>query len=98
MSVSSQTEIFPSTTRADPRGSRLSISTFRRLNRDPSLRGEMSASGSMFIGIVGALVFLISVFTFSQRNWKGGLFWLLSGIGLIAFLTYMDKPSSNLWP
>ncbi len=58
----------------------------------------MSASGSMFIGIVGALVFLISVFTFSQRNWKGGLFWLLSGIGLIAFLTYMDKPSSNLWP
>lgn len=52
----------------------------------------------MFIGIVGALVFLISVFTFSQRNWKGGLFWLLSGIGLIAFLTYMDKPSSNLWP
>lgn len=58
----------------------------------------MSASGSMFIGIVGALVFLISVFTFSQRNWKGGLFWLLTGIGLIAFLTYMDKPSSNLWP
>jgi uncharacterized membrane protein len=57
----------------------------------------MSATGSMFIGIVGALVFLISVFTFSQRNWKGGLVWLLVGVGLIAFLTYMDKPSANVW-
>ena len=58
----------------------------------------MSASGSMFIGIVGALMFLISVFLFSQRNWKGGLSWLLVGVGLIALLTYMDKPSSNLLP
>lgn len=58
----------------------------------------MSASGSMFIGIVGALMFLISVFMFSQRNWKGGLLWLLVGVGLIALLTYMDKPSSNLLP
>ena len=58
----------------------------------------MSASGSMFIGIVGALLFLISVFMFSQRNWKGGLSWLLVGVGLIALLTYMDKPSSNLLP
>ena len=58
----------------------------------------MSASGSMFIGIVGALMFLISVFMFSQRNWKGGLSWLLVGVGLIALLTYMDKPSSNLLP
>lgn len=57
----------------------------------------MSATGSMFIGIVGALMFLISVFTFSQRNWKGGLVWLLIGVGLIAFLTYMDKPSANVW-
>jgi len=58
----------------------------------------MSASGSMFIGIVGALMFLISVFMFSQRNWKGGLLWLLVGTGLIALLTYMDKPSANLLP
>ena len=58
----------------------------------------MSASGSTFIGIVGALMFLISVFMFSQRNWKGGLLWLLVGTGLIALLTYMDKPSSNLLP
>ena len=58
----------------------------------------MSASGSMFIGIVGALMFLISVFMFSQRNWKGGFLWLLVGTGLIALLTYMDKPSANLLP
>jgi hypothetical protein len=58
----------------------------------------MSANGSMFIGIVGSLLFLISVFSFSQRNWKGGLSWLLIGAGLIALLTYMDKPSSNLLP
>ena len=58
----------------------------------------MSATGSMFIGIVGALMFLISVFMFSRRNWKGGLLWLLVGTGLIALLTYMDKPSSNLLP
>ncbi|BFU92024.1 MAG: hypothetical protein NTAFB01_32110 [Nitrospira sp.] len=56
----------------------------------------MSATGSMFIGIVGALVFLISVFAFSQRNWKSGLSWLVIGAGLIALLTYMDKPSANL--
>ena len=41
----------------------------------------MNALGSMFIGIVEALIFLISVFTFSQRNWKGGLLWLLVGVG-----------------
>ncbi|MBX3330664.1 MAG: hypothetical protein KF722_09710 [Nitrospira sp.] len=58
----------------------------------------MSATGSMFIGIVGSLLFLISVFSFSQRNWKGGLLWLLVGAGVIALLTYMDKPSANLLP
>lgn len=58
----------------------------------------MSANGSMFIGIVGSLLFLISVFAFSQRNWKGGLLWLLVGAGIIALLTYMDKPSANLLP
>ena len=58
----------------------------------------MSATGSMFIGIVGALIFLISVFAFSQRNWKGGLLWLLIGAGMIALLTYLDKPSANLLP
>ena len=57
----------------------------------------MSATGSMFIGIVGAVVFLLAVFAFSQRNWKGGCVWLLIGLGIIAFLTYLDKPSSAPW-
>lgn len=58
----------------------------------------MSATGSMFIGMVGAIVFLLGVFAFSQRNWKGGCMWLLVGTGVIAYLTYLDKPSANLWP
>lgn len=57
----------------------------------------MSATGSMFIGIVGAVVFLLAVFSFSQRNWKGGCVWLLVGIGMIIAMTYLDKPSSAPW-
>jgi hypothetical protein len=41
----------------------------------------MNALGSMVIGIVGTLMSLVSVFAFSQRNWKGCLFWLLVGRG-----------------
>ncbi|HXV68701.1 MAG TPA: hypothetical protein VD738_07230 [Nitrospira sp.] len=57
----------------------------------------MSATGSLFIGIVGAVMFLLGVFSFSQRNWRAGCLWLLAGAGLIALLTYMDKPSSAWW-
>ena len=57
----------------------------------------MSATGSMFIGIVGAVVFLLAVFAFSQRNWKSGCVWLLVGIGIVIGLTYLDKPSSAPW-
>lgn len=57
----------------------------------------MSATGSMFIGIVGAVVFLLAVFAFSQRNWKNGCIWLGIGIVIIAVLTYLDKPSSAPW-
>ncbi|MBY0246766.1 MAG: hypothetical protein K2Q17_03775 [Nitrospiraceae bacterium] len=57
----------------------------------------MSAAGSTFIGIIGAVVFLLAVFSFSQRNWKGGCLWLLVGAGVIALLTYLDKPSAALW-
>lgn len=57
----------------------------------------MSAIGSTVIGIVGAVIFLLAVFSFSRRNWKGGCLWLLVGVGLIALLTYMDKPSAALW-
>lgn len=57
----------------------------------------MSAAGSMVIGIIGSVIFLLAVFSFSQRNWKGGCLWLLVGAGMIAVLTYMDKPSAVLW-
>ncbi len=43
----------------------------------------MSVAGSQFIGIVWALMSLVSVFACSQRNWKGGLLWLLVGVGFI---------------
>ncbi|NOU08519.1 MAG: hypothetical protein HOO98_00655 [Nitrospira sp.] len=48
----------------------------------------MNALGSMFIGIVWALVSLVSVFACSQRNWKCGLLWLLVGVGFIVPLAY----------
>lgn len=57
----------------------------------------MSATGSMFIGAVGAVVSLLAVFALSQRNWNSGCVWLIVGIGIIAFLTYLDKPSSAPW-
>jgi len=57
----------------------------------------MSAAGSTVIGIIGSVIFLLAVFSFSQRNWKGGWLWLLVGAVVIAVLTYMDKPSAALW-
>lgn len=58
----------------------------------------MSAAGSTWIGTLGALVFLLGVFAFSQGNWRGGLRWLLVGVAVISFLTYLDKPASMVWP
>jgi hypothetical protein len=58
----------------------------------------MSAAGSMWIGTVGAVVFLLGVFAFSQGNWKGGVRWLLVGVAVISILTYMDKPVLMVWP
>jgi hypothetical protein len=52
----------------------------------------MSATGTLLIGIVGALMFLMGVHAFRDRNWKGGFLWLLAGAGLIVLLTYLDKP------
>jgi hypothetical protein len=57
----------------------------------------MSATGSTFIGMIGAVIFMLALFWFSQRNWKGGCLWLLLGAGLIALLTYLDKPSDVMW-
>lgn len=51
----------------------------------------------MFIGIIGSVIFLLAVFSFSRRSWKGGCLWLLVGAVVIAVLTYMDKPSAALW-
>jgi len=58
----------------------------------------VSATGSTVIGMIGALVFLLGVLALSQRNWKGACVWLCVGMGLITWLTYLDKPSANLWP
>ena len=52
----------------------------------------MSPTGTLLIGILGALMFLLSLHAFRERNWKGGFLWLLAGAGLIVLLTYLDKP------
>jgi len=52
----------------------------------------MSAAGTLFIGIVGALMFLLSLLAFRDRNWTGGCLWLVVGTVLVALLTYLDKP------
>jgi membrane-bound metal-dependent hydrolase YbcI (DUF457 family) len=57
----------------------------------------MSAMGMLISGIVGSVMFLMAFFSFAQRNWKGGLVWLFVGMGLIALLTYLDKPWANLF-
>jgi hypothetical protein len=54
----------------------------------------MSSTGSLFIGIVGSLMFLLSVLAFRERNWKGGCLWLMVGGAVIALLTYLDKPGA----
>lgn len=39
---------------------------------------------------------MMGLFAFSQRRWVAGLAWLLAGLALIALLTFLDKPGSNL--
>ena len=46
----------------------------------------MSGTDSIVIGIVGALMSLVSVFAFSQRNGKGGLLWLLVGVEFLVLM------------
>jgi predicted cobalt transporter CbtA len=55
----------------------------------------MSAFGTGIAGLVGGVVLLMSLFSFSQRKWTAGCAWLLSGLALIALLTFLDKPGSN---
>lgn len=56
----------------------------------------MSAGGSMLSGLIGAVMFLLGAFAFSQRNWKAGCGWWLAGVVLVAVLSYLDKPSSGV--
>jgi predicted cobalt transporter CbtA len=57
----------------------------------------MSAFGTGIAGLIGGVVLLMSLFSFSQRKWKQGFIWLLCGFLLIALLTFLDKPGSQ-WP
>lgn len=54
----------------------------------------MSAFGTGIAGLIGGVVILMSLFSFSQKQWKAGCVWLLSGLALIALLTFLDKPGS----
>ena len=56
----------------------------------------MSSFGTGIAGLVGGVVLLMGLFAFSQRRWVAGLAWLLAGMALIALLTFLDKPGSNL--
>lgn len=56
----------------------------------------MSSFGTGMAGLVGGVVLMMGLFAFSQRRWVAGLAWLLAGMVLIALLTFLDKPGSNL--
>lgn len=56
----------------------------------------MSSFGTGIAGLVGSVVLLMGLFAFSQRRWVAGLVWLLAGMAVIALLTFLDKPGSNL--
>ncbi len=56
----------------------------------------MSSFGTGIAGLVGGVVLMMGLFAFCQRRWVAGLAWLLAGMALIALLTFLDKPGSNL--
>lgn len=56
----------------------------------------MSSFGTGIAGLVGGVVLMMGLFAFAQRRWVAGLVWLLGGMALIALLTFLDKPGSNL--
>jgi len=55
----------------------------------------MSSFGTGIAGLVGGVVLLMGLLAFCQRQWLAGFAWLLSGLGLIALLTFLDKPGSH---
>lgn len=56
----------------------------------------MSSFGTGIAGLIGSVVLMMGLFAFSQRRWVAGLLWLLAGMAVIALLTFLDKPGSNL--
>ncbi|MBH0202051.1 MAG: hypothetical protein HP496_07080 [Nitrospira sp.] len=55
----------------------------------------MSSFGTSIAGLVGGVVLLMGLFALFQREWKAAFVWFLSGLGLIALLTFLDKPGSH---
>jgi hypothetical protein len=53
----------------------------------------MSSFGTAVAGLAGGV--MLSLFALSQRKWTEGCAWLLSGVALIALLTFLDKPGSH---
>lgn len=52
----------------------------------------MSSFGSTIAGLVGGVMFILSLFAFRDRNWKAGCAWFFASVTLITLLTYLDKP------
>ena len=52
----------------------------------------MSSFGSTLAGLVGGVMFMMSVFGFLNRKWKAGCAWFLASLAMIALLTFLDKP------
>ncbi len=55
----------------------------------------MSSFGTSIAGLVGGVVFLMGLLALFQRQWKAACAWFLSGLALIALLTFLDKPGSH---
>jgi hypothetical protein len=54
----------------------------------------MSSFGTAVAGLAGGVMLMLSLFALLQRKWTEGCAWLLSGLALIALLTFLDKPGS----
>ena len=55
----------------------------------------MSSFGTTVAGLVGGVMLMLSLFALAQRKWTEGCAWLLSGVALIALLTFLDKPGTH---
>ena len=55
----------------------------------------MSSFGTSIAGLVGGVVLMMGLFALFQREWRAACAWFLSGLALIALLTFLDKPGSH---